>query len=251
MLAMITVYTLAGTPQSREPSATLSGSSTRTPGPGVGTSWLHALPAAPWHDRVLEVASRPGAVVLDLGCGIGGEVQQLAADVWTLGNRLFGTADGPAVRFLRADIYDEGDEKPTELEPLRGRIDVLIVCGVTDFFDHPSNGFCLWPMVQRLTKPGSLVVGWSLRMSASQSMELHGRFYHDTAVFREMIRVDYCAGRYSRDVNNEVPIQELGWDQSDLDYLPPVDATFPYPATPHPPPNVTGHEFVPTKLGDR
>ncbi|KAL8282694.1 hypothetical protein RB601_008537 [Gaeumannomyces tritici] len=223
---------------------------------------------------------RGGAVVLDLGCGVGGNVRQLAADVssrrralvdrgrrvsspgpelygagsradvWTLGNRLFDTADDPAVRSLHADIYDEGDEKPTELEPLRGRVDVLIVCGVTDFFDHPSNGFCLWPAVQRLTKPGSLVVGWSLGMSAGQSMELHGRFYHDTAVFREMIRVDYCAGRYSRDVNSEVPIQELGWDQSDLDCLPPVDATFPYSATPHPPPNVTGREFVLTKLGD-
>ncbi|KLU92774.1 hypothetical protein MAPG_11715 [Magnaporthiopsis poae ATCC 64411] len=125
------------------------------------------------------------------------------------------------------------------------------MCGVTDLFDHPGNSLCLWPTVQRLTKPGSLVVGWSLGMPAGQSMELHGRFYHDTAVFREMILTDYCAGRYSLDVNNEVPIQELGWDQSDLDWLSPVDATLPYSGTPHPPPNVTGHEFVLTKLGDR
>jgi len=109
----------------------------------------------PAYPRVLELAkSRPGAILLDIGCCVGTEVrrsihdgwpmlQAIATDIeagfWDVGHKLFRTtSETYPVKFLAGDIFDDAYLSPTASVPYGVPPPVSSVNTLTELRGHTS-----------------------------------------------------------------------------------------------------------------
>ncbi|KAK1831501.1 hypothetical protein QBC39DRAFT_382376 [Podospora conica] len=138
---------------------------------------------------------------LDLGCGLGQEVRQLAADgvsgerlwatdvnggLWEAGYELFRDRETLGARFVEADVFDGGSELVRELE---GRVDFVYAGAFFHLFGLGEQERAVRAVVRLLRGGGGVVVGRQSGGVGGEVGEVEGRagrswYRHDLESWR-------------------------------------------------------------------
>lgn len=189
----------------------------------------------PWYSTVVAQATS-GAIVADIGCGVGLDLRQLANDAdvhpgklyavdsrpanWEVGEKLFGADE--RIQFLDADVVEQLAD--TKLGSLKGKVDVVVGCHLldqTEYRDHLDT----MERLAELSHVGTRVVGYTLG-AIGDDVGLHSifegdysdRFCHD----RRSLRM--CWGcieertgtKWEFECCETIKLEEIGWDKKDV-----------------------------------
>lgn len=139
----------------------------------------------PYYESVLE-ATKVGASIVDVGCGLGHELRHLRSagtkgemyaidmqqEMWDLGLELFADSDTPHATFVKAEMVRDVDGVLKTAFPQKP--DLVLLCR---FFDlHWSVGqFALQNIMAHCTKVGTRIVGYTLGTDYESSGDVMNR----------------------------------------------------------------------------
>jgi len=158
----------------------------------------------PGYDRLISLArNRPGALLLDVGCGFGHDTRKVVIDgfpaenilgsdihreFWDLGHELFrSTPQTFPVNFLEGDVFKTdflADNQPvyevngatpldlstlTSLTPLHGRLSAITAIALFHVFDEEQQIQLAHRLGALLSpEPGSMILGWQVGSSVKK-----------------------------------------------------------------------------------
>ena len=107
----------------------------------------------------------------------------ISGELWQVGFELFNDREKMVTEFIQADIFDTH----SSLEKLSGRIDIIIVNQFLHLFNWEGQ-IAAMKTVVKLSKPGSIVVGYQRAQVPSQEVRRPwGTMYlHDPNTFRKI-----------------------------------------------------------------
>jgi SAM-dependent methyltransferase len=215
-----------------------------SPWAGRWTFLIPGLAQLPWYNDTVVVPAKAGGIIIDIGCGIGGDVRKLLVDIgrpgteannvkaepqlyavdsrpemWDVGDELFGIE--PRIKFLKADAFDSF-ENGSLLSRLHNKADVIVFCLFLDQF-HWYHQLDILVSAVRLSKVGTQVVGYSLGSSRDPAGEYrglgdsHSRMYHSPLSFKTLWFDLECKTQttWTVDIVEMVDLVDLGWEKED------------------------------------
>ena len=210
---------------------------------GQWTFLLPILSDFPQYPGILERV-QVGASVLDLGCGLGQELRQLAyngaptqkmyasdrsQELWDLGFELFRDHEHMCATFVQADIFD----LDSDLKHLSGQMDIIIANHFLHLFDWDQQLAAMKRIVD-LSKIGTICVGY-------QRGQLHAQiiprpwghmFSHDLASFRRIWeKLEQDTGVHWELEADMVELTAWGMAEEDLEWMPPSPRGITFAAT--------------------
>jgi hypothetical protein len=209
------------------------------PDPWVGR-WTFLNPGLsrmPWYSTVVSQASS-GAIVADIGCGVGLDLRQLANDadvtpgklyavdsrpaIWDIGEKLFGVDE--RIKFLTADVVDQLAD--TKLGSLKGKVDIVVACHLLDQSQYPDHMDTLQRLAE-LSHIGTRVVGYTLGATGKEvtarsifENDYGYRFCHDPRSLKMAwgCIAERTETKWEFESCEMIKLEEVGWDREDLKY---------------------------------
>ncbi|KAJ5247774.1 hypothetical protein N7468_002757 [Penicillium chermesinum] len=202
--------------------------------------WMFLLPGIAGFAEfpsVLEVARRPHANILDLGCGLGQDLRLLAAhgvptermwaldieaQLWNLGFELFRDQGRMHAGFIQADFQTTDLCDTSPLGALTGKVDLIMASQFLHLFDWEGQ-LAASKKIVGLSKPGTMLVGFQQgREQAREYIRPWGMmFYHNRESFLRLWEsVQKQTGTRWKIQVAAVPLQDWGMEDEDLTWMP-------------------------------
>jgi len=179
-----------------------------------------------------------GAIVADIGCGVGLDLRQLANDadvtpgklyavdsrpvIWDIGEKLFGV--DKRIKFLNADVVDQLAD--TKLGSLKGKVDIIVACHLLDQSQYPDHLDTLHRLAE-LSHISTRVVGYTLGATGKEvtvrsifENDYGYRFCHDPRSFKMVwgCIAERTETKWEFESCETIELEEVGWDREDVKY---------------------------------
>ncbi|TLD11632.1 hypothetical protein PspLS_11562 [Pyricularia sp. CBS 133598] len=230
--------------------------------------WLFIVPGLAkmsWYERLVVSVAADGGTIIDVGCGVGGDLRRLAEDVpvlskggpsprligldsrpqhFDIGNRLFGPPSS-SVEFISADILDWNSYRPhlppaarILIDELKSQADVVVLNMLLSDFCWEYQLRKVLASAADLVKPGGRIVGYTLAISDGKAgqfggpWERYARFFHDRQSFRAMCYdltslPDVSDGSaWDLEEVELFDLKDIGWEGDDVAWM--SDSSLPW-----------------------